>query len=905
MSKREYLLQKGLQLKALNEAVEGTGAFAGGKQAREVAKYRELCPPGTEDSQIVQLLAQTKGDAQRTENAISELWEDYRGSGQDEWATVEKKGKKKEPSFLRRDGPKNSYRQSQKPQFSDEQTADADTPERSGGRGFGSTRGRGAPAARGGRGGGRGRGRGGITRGGSRVQNGETDEDAEGENGEESAVEQAPRKEGGVKQAETQPAVATPPPVIPHLTGAWTKKPSFVQQAKPKPAQPPAPTKPVEKPASAPAPTSTPASATPAAPASSTPSETAAPVVKEAPKVASPKKSPAPVSPKKVASPAPEAKKAVEKVASPKAEKKLESPSISAWGSLDVSTSSIGEWPSAEKKTTQTPNAWARGSPILSSVVATESTTTVSAVTPTSPKEAQGSAGASPKYLKLGRWDTGASANLSLQFGSFSLNGVEHVESTSPRGWASTTVTTTTSTSKTETQSAWGTVSPKKKTPLSPTRATESESHDTTRKQASTTSAPPGLSVESGRVTPKSGQSPRTFAPSAPSPAALPKPDEVKRSTPTRSQGAFQSSSQGGSKIGSGSTYGSDFSSKSSSLYQSSYGQYSMGIGGGAGQSSTPKGSNNRSGAATAAAVQSPSHGAQPAQQQQQQQKATQQTQQRDAQQQQQQQQQGQAHGQQQNVPPHHQAGPPGYHPHYAPPPPPGMAMAYNPYNYASYYQGYGYYQNPQYAQYSPRTQYPPRGSMPYGVEGPMPGYSNPPVGFQDQHLLAHQHDYPGAIPQGFGEISGAYLQQPGHHHHLHQQSGPQSHSKGSSQMSSSQQQRSGSGMQGYQNASGSSSREHGASAPPVPNPSAGGGGGAAAAGSYGQHYGWASYGAQPMGAWGHMMPQGYQQNPSQHQHPGSHQQSYRQYGGNNSQSGNSGNESSSGTGGHAHAWSS
>uniref|UniRef100_K3WZ36 Uncharacterized protein n=1 Tax=Globisporangium ultimum (strain ATCC 200006 / CBS 805.95 / DAOM BR144) TaxID=431595 RepID=K3WZ36_GLOUD len=67
------------------------------------------------------------------------------------------------------------------------------------------------------------------------------------------------------------------------------------------------------------------------------------------------------------------------------------------------------------------------------------------------------------------------------------------------------------------------------------------------------------------------------------------------------------------------------------------------------------------------------------------------------------------------------------------------------------------------YAQYSPRTQYPPRGSVPYGVEGPIPGFSNPPnipVGYQDQHLLAHQHEYAGAIPQGFGEISGAYLQQ-------------------------------------------------------------------------------------------------------------------------------------------------
>lgn len=42
------------------------------------------------------LLEQTKGDAQKIALAISELWEDHRGnSTQDEWAIVEKKGKKK------------------------------------------------------------------------------------------------------------------------------------------------------------------------------------------------------------------------------------------------------------------------------------------------------------------------------------------------------------------------------------------------------------------------------------------------------------------------------------------------------------------------------------------------------------------------------------------------------------------------------------------------------------------------------------------------------------------------------------------------------------------------------------------------------------------------------------------
>jgi hypothetical protein len=60
-----------------------------------VAKYRDLCPPGTEDTQITLLLERSKNDAQKIETAISELWEDHRGGGQDDWATVAKKGKKK------------------------------------------------------------------------------------------------------------------------------------------------------------------------------------------------------------------------------------------------------------------------------------------------------------------------------------------------------------------------------------------------------------------------------------------------------------------------------------------------------------------------------------------------------------------------------------------------------------------------------------------------------------------------------------------------------------------------------------------------------------------------------------------------------------------------------------------
>ncbi|POM63197.1 hypothetical protein PHPALM_27533, partial [Phytophthora palmivora] len=169
----------------------------------------------------------------------------------------------------------------------------------------------------------------------------------------------------------------------------------------------------------------------------------------------------------------------------------------------------------------------------------------------------------------------------------------------------------------------------------------------------------------------------------------------------------------------------------------------------------------------------------------------------------------------------------------------------------------------------------------------------------------AQQHEYAGAVPQGFGEINAAYMQQApmqqqgGHHGHHGHQNGPQGHGKAGSASSAggsgSQQshgQRGNAGIQGgYQNAGG---RDH--VSPPVPNASA------AMSGSYGQHYGWAgNYGAQPVGGWGgHMMPQGYQQSPSQQQQvpqqqqqqqPNAHQQSYHQYGNGSAQTGNNAND--------------
>jgi hypothetical protein len=568
------------------------------------------------------------------------------------------------------------------------------------------------------------------------------------------------------KTTTTQPAQQAPPVVYPVLTGAWTKKLNVTSvTSTPKPVEPVA----VPAPAVA-----APAAAKPAekavAPAAET--ETAAPTAAtpEAPKPASPKKKPQQDKRSKKTQKSGSAEaaketvavvettetiKAVEKVASPKAspkktvEKKktktvettvetTTSNIAAGWGTLDVSTSTMDEWSSStpanstEPKKASTPNAWARGSPVLSPPTGKESAPAPKSpvadarpmVVPGSPKDidvprSTGSASTSPRpYLKMGKWDNAATPNLSLQFGSFSLSGMDSLEPSSPRGWASTTTATTTTSSNngskavtksTTTQSAWGATATKATSPKktqSPDR-TEPQRAQEAPAAKTTTSAPPGLSVDSGRVTPTTGQSPR-FAPSAPSPASLPKPDEVKRGTPTRAQGGpFQA--QGGAaaqanKMNIG--YGTG-------LYQASYGQYSMDLGRSATASTpvqlptgsgTPKSAGARGGAAVQVAAQSPSRGQQPVAQMQQiplqqqaQQQVQQQTQQKQVQPQQTQQQPNQqSQAQQQTAAQMHQAGmQQGYH--YAPPPPPGMALPYNPYNYAGYYQGYGYYpQNPQ-----------------------------------------------------------------------------------------------------------------------------------------------------------------------------------------------------------------
>lgn len=690
----------------------------------------------------------------------------------------------------------------------------------------GSTRGRGA--TRGGRGvagrsstrgarGGRG-GRTGPVRGARGQPAGDNDEeqpedDAEGSNSTEEGVQagEAPvqptssrkdKKERVTKVAKTTPpaVVATPPVVTPVLTGAWVKKPNLTGVVAPPP-------KPVEAPKSAPTPVQAPATedGDKAADKSKDKQPSDKTDSKATAKTTQARTSPSKKSQKKkdkagkkdakevVASEVVEVTEIVEvveevqkspkksdKKGEKKAGKKVESAtttttttttSIAAgWGSLDVGTTKIEEWSTttgstaADTKKASTPNAWARGSPLVKPSTPSASPATaaspVSNVIPTivpgSPKDlpiaqeshtaSSASSAASPKqYLKLGRWDTPAATNLSLQFGSFSLNGVEGGESTSPRAWSSTATTATTSSSgvggktvtTTKTQNAWSnkkSPSPKKTAAtLSPGKALETEQQTVETAQvvgkiaATTTSAPPGLSVAAGGATPKSTQSPR-FAPSAPSPASLPKPDEVKRGTPTHSQTQFapQASGQSQAKMNIGSVpgYGADFS-KSANMYQPSYAQYSMDIGRSAGgQAAVAQGQiqsttgTPKSGPRSGVAVQSPARLPQQAQQQQQQTQAQPQQQQQQPQQQGQQQkqqqqpqqqqqaqqaqqaqqqgQQGQLNQQQQQQLQQAQAhgAMPGYH-HYAPPPPPGMAMPYNPYNYG-YYQGYGYYQNPQ-----------------------------------------------------------------------------------------------------------------------------------------------------------------------------------------------------------------
>ncbi|KDO34418.1 hypothetical protein SPRG_19144 [Saprolegnia parasitica CBS 223.65] len=758
-SRRDYLLKKGLQVKQLNEDAARSAASpksAARPSSKEVAAILELCPPGTPDTRIVQIIKQNNGDADKISLAVSDLWEE--NSTQDDWATVSKKQPKK-----KHDEPKPKYNHSPPTTYGDS----------NGGRGRGGTRGRGAPAR-----------------------------------------------------------------------GAWAQKPSFVakKQAPPKP-QPQVQQQQQHH-------------------QQQQHQHIASPVVHAGPKPVSPKTlaknqtwgvvtdEPKVV----VAEPEP-----VWPSRSPKkAEKKMEpEATIASWGASLQEAKAHAEWEQQQQvqqqqAPTTTTNAWARPAPIETPKSPLpspkkEKVATPKAMTPvrqSSPTHSLTFGSPSPKSspirnkFSMGRWETVAETELSLQFGSFSLEAID----TTPAATSVASATWGTPSNKT-TANAW---SPKK--------------HESPKTKASV--PPPGMDAQ---VSPRKAASPRKqYTPAAPSPASLPKPDDVKRQVP-KYTGANTQAAPASPNMASPS-----FDLKGSNLYPanpSAYNQYSVGIAGrnqgaiggnstpiskmqpqlNARSATTPNTTGTATGpvaaapAAAAPATTNPAPTANPA-----------------AQQQHQQQPQHMQHQQ----PPYQQ--PPmlpgqSYHPHFAPPPPPGMAMPYNPYNYGNYYpqQGYGYYQSPQYPQYSPRQQYPPRGSMPYGMEG-LQGFSNPqtmPLGYQDPHQVPQEY-----VPQGFGELG--YLPPPHAQPTPVQQGGvPQRHSlqqpqvaqqgKQHQQQQQQQQQQQGGAPQS-QGRPEYAPRDH-TQSPPVPN-----------VGGYPHYGGWSGYGHQglnPQAGWNGgypQQPQGY-----------------------------------------------
>nr|CCA20475.1 conserved hypothetical protein [Albugo laibachii Nc14] len=951
MNKREYLLQKGLQIQQLSEDTgikqlsTQTTISNSSKSSREVAKLRVLCPPGIDDTQILDLLQQTKGHAQYIEVAISELWENHRGERVvDDWAVVSKKSKKKmEPSPPTQN--RHSRAPKQNPQNDSSSTTDTSSRTKSSNPGRGASK----SGPNSGRGRGRDRDRSATSKPNGSHKN--ADENVKGDKTSTDPAEsstQKPHKSKSVKaskrRVQTSQTVNTAPPLVsPILKGAWVKKPNLggisaqpsleqvsaeVSSAKMDASPPPA------------------ASLSPPVVTTHEPVESDEISLNESPQMQmSSGTSESYPSSGIIAS------SMDDKLTSPKVEEMDNSAIASAWGTLDVSGTNMAGWATnPTESATVAANTWVCGPQILNTVQSTsEGTSSMPTVIPGSPKDDQvlrsetsaPSTSPSPKqYLKMGKWDSAAASSISLQFGSFSLGGSGHSETSASPRWGSTPNSSQPSGPANPSEAQWGSqssVSPKQKSVLK--RPLESDhivsaaqvhssSHEedaTIRKTGSSgvSSVPPGLSVQADRHSPKSSHSPPSFPPSAPSPATLPKPEDVKRGTPTHQQSQFQGQPTPKLSIGSSSSYNAEFSSKAG-LYQSPYGQYSMDL---VGTRSNPNPAGmaptqiitqkpNTSRTVSTGSNHSPTHGHPQSQ------NAQLQHLQRHIQQSQQSQQckpqpllqhqgpPGQAAPQnhtysqshQQAMAAHFQSnqpGPQGYHPHYGPPPPPGMAVPYQPYNYPGYYQNYGYYQNPQYHQFSPRSQYPSRGNIPYNVEGPVPGFSNaggPPVSYQDQHVMAHQHEYAN-VAQGFGEINGIYSQQSSQPQHVHQQNASQTHGKGAGSGISAGSQRS--ALSSYQTVTNSGSRD----VPPAPNAS-----GAVSSGPYagGQHYVWQSYNGQPVTGWNHMAPQGYQQTPGMHQqHSALHpQQSYRQYA-SNASNGNNATENNVSSGGHGHSQSS
>ncbi|ETW06048.1 hypothetical protein H310_03646 [Aphanomyces invadans] len=914
-SRKEYNLQKGLQAKQLNDDVAKplsprSSATRSTNNAKEVARIRETCPPGTSDERIALILQQTKGDAGKVQLAVSELWENH-GAVQDEWATVSKKQPKK------KNDDKTSWTTPTQQHKNTYQHGGDNSTLQTGGRGRGNTRGpasggRGTTrdgttrdASRGGRGGGRGTGRG---------QDNwvRQEEHAAGDTTDQTADERDNTPASGTHKTETkqtkQPATPkhdTSAPVAPApvLHGAWAKKPNILNQAKPaspkKAAAPPTQTQPpatqVAMPQSPKKQATTPqwdvskdTKLEDTTPPASTPSTTAWPAATNAASSTEAQKWPRSPNQKKDDKPEPTTR--VEPA-----------DTIASWGaSLESSKAQTPAASSSSDWDTAAP-AWTRSSPILTpsfqhpasspkaAVFSPKATKSPKSPTqtkghdrsfPSSPTNAAPATEVRQNKFSMGRWGDVAAPELSLQFGSFSMD-IDNT-TTASANWANTATTPATA--------SW---SPKK---------SHEQAAPAVKSPRATSSAPPGLTES-----PKHAASPRKFqnpAPNAPSPAALPKPEEVskRQQGPASSRAAQQTpynapsagTPAGQSKLNHPT---SSAAFTSSPLYQnhpSTYNQYSVGMSGRSQQPSaatstaqptTPSsaasghvqgaigkqtnanrnqtqsnagGINQGNAPSTNAGAGSsnpqtsgPAPNVNPNQG---------------------------AHQQQPHLAPYQQL-PHAYHPQYAPPPPPGMAMPYNPYNYNPQYypqQGYphGYYQNHQYPQYSPR-QFPPRGNIPYGMDG-APGFSNPPnvpLGYQDPSHLGHPNDY----GPGFGDLGYGQLHPQVPPHHLQQGGG-----KPQAPLSN--------GRPIDPTYTVGPSREHTAS-PPVPgnpNPAV-----------YGQqqHYSnWAgSYNQppqqqQPLGGWGgHQQQQ--QPPPHHHQQQGypQHQQSYRPY--NNGGANDAGNQ--------------
>lgn len=700
-------MQRGLRVQALSGNIKQQPTKQNPSIQREVAKYRATVPPGTDDADIHRILTQSKGDKAKIQDAISALWEDHRGQEVDEWATVStKKTKKNEP----------------RNKSNNRSTDDARRGERS---------------ARGGRGGRGGRG----------------DRPAPGRDGRERSNRDGPRD-----------AIRKPQPKGEKRDA---KRGQQVDKTQTKSNQQPSPKVETEKQVAEP---EEPQTQTPAAPASiATPptmTGTWAQKIKEA--VAPPKPKPAPVPAQtKKEKPASPMKKPVKKPV----EKEVEAAPVTVteptWVGVEKKSPNVvasqspnvagAGWAESSSSVTKSPaqkadNAWKHGSPLVQSSPVAQKTVIEPVVTKTpepamtkksprqvavkSPGPAFDNSGAvSPKqYLKLGKWDSAANDSVSLQFGSFSLNGDADASPAATPAAAPTENSSNWGVRSTNVGSGWNSskdsnaanaqvpektminenVSAGSKTPQNITPSSGSN--------ASAFSPPPGLADVKGNKASLAAQQPLQQAPAAQNQQTTPQNQQPEQQRYNNRGGNRSRNNSGRGNKSSNSNTANDLNAsygypqQQGALPPPPYHPYggAMDFGsnpapGTTGPQQTTNTETSTSSESTPASSTNPS-------------------------------------------------GPQMYPQQYGgvpPPPPPGMAP-YNPYNYGNYYQqnAYGYpYQQPQYG-YNPRQQFPPRGNGPqmYGAEG----FSNPNMApYPDQHGAPQGY----GAPQGFGELGG-YLQQ-------------------------------------------------------------------------------------------------------------------------------------------------